>query len=152
MRLHEFLTEKEWQRLEQLIYETTWRALHAHQHRIATTPIPRFSPPIGKKAKSPVRKPKRAPYAAPPKPLPKPKQLPQEKPETSSAYRPVKTATPLPPTTRIAAAKVQPRASQAASKSSAPNSITNFGDLDQAGRRLLPANKRGPNPIDLISP
>jgi hypothetical protein len=24
--------------------------------------------------------------------------------------------------------------------------------LDQAGRRLLPANKRGPNPIDLISP
>jgi len=35
MRLHEFLTEKEWQRLEQLIYETTWRALHAHQHRIS---------------------------------------------------------------------------------------------------------------------
>jgi hypothetical protein len=152
MRLHEFLTDKEWQRLEQLIYETTWRALHAHHQRIATKPVPRYSPPVTKKGKSPARKTKRATYVAPPKPLPKPKQLPQVKAEPSTAYRPVKTATPLPPTTRMAAAKVQPRASQAAPKPSAPSAITNFGDLDQAARRLLPANKRGPNPIDLISP
>jgi hypothetical protein len=44
MRLHEFTTEEEWQRLEQLIYATTWKALatykqqRATQQRIATKP------------------------------------------------------------------------------------------------------------------
>ncbi len=158
MRLHEFTTEEEWQRLEQLIYQNMYKALSMYQQqrathqRIATKPAATLKPQSTKKVKALARKAKRSPHAAPPKPLPKPKQQPQAKAETHSAYRPVKTATPLPPTTRMAAAKVQPRAVQPATKPTAPSTIMNLGDVDQATRMWLPPDKRGPNPIDLISP
>jgi len=158
MRLHEFTTEEEWQRLEQLIYATTWKALatyqqqQATQQRIATKSAATLKPQAAKKAKSLTRKAKRSPRAAPPKPLPKPPKQPQAKAEATPAYRPVKTATPLPPTTRMAAAKAQPRAVQPAPKPTAPNTVMNLGDVDQATRMWLPPNKRGPNIIDLISP
>ena len=161
MRLHEFTTEEEWQRLEQLIYASAYKALTAYQQQrattarvqqIATKPTATLKAQATKKAKTLARKTKRSPHAAPPKALPKPKQQPQAKAETHAAYRPVKTATPLPPTTRMAADRVQPRAAQPAHKPTAPTPVMNLGDVDQATRMWLPPNKRGPNVIDLISP
>jgi hypothetical protein len=158
MRLQEIFTDEEWQRLEQLIYQNVYRALATYQQqqttqqRIATKQAASLKPQATKKAKALARKAKRAPHAAPLKPLPNPKQQPQAKAETHSAYRPVKTVTHLPPTTRMAAAKAQPRAVQPAPKPTAPSTVMNLGDLDQATRMWLPPDKRGPNPIDLISP
>mgnify|MGYP000747643650 CR=1 FL=1 len=158
MRLFEFLSPDELQQLEQLIYQNVYKALYAYQEqratqqRIATKPAAALKPKTAKTAKALARKAKRAPHAAPPKPLPKPKQLPRPKAEATPAYRPVKTATPLPPTTRMAAAKAQFRAVQPAPKPTAPNTVMNLGDVDQATRMWLPPNKRGPNIIDLISP
>jgi hypothetical protein len=147
MRLQEFISEEEWQRLEQLIYASTYRALTAYQqHRVTQ------QPQAAKTAKALSRKAKRIPHAVPPKPLPKPSPLPQAKAEATPAYRTVKTATQLPPTTRMTAAKAKPHTNQYAIKTSAPNPIMNLGDVDQATRMWLPPDKRGPNPIDLISP
>ena len=153
MRLHEFTSEEEWQRFEQLIYTTVWRALSTYQQqsatqqRIAGKPAATLKPQVAKKAKTLTRKAKRIPHAAPPKPLPKPSPLPQSKAEATPAYRPVKTATPLPHTTRMAVAKAKPAAPKPA-----PPSITDPNHIDQATRRWLPPDKKGPNPIDLISP
>ena len=153
MRLHEIFTDEEWQRLEQLIYATTWKALAAYQQqratqqRIVSKPAATLKPQATKKAKALARKAKRPPHAAPPKALPKPVQQTQSQTSTPQAYRPVKTAKPLPPTTRIAIAKSQP-----APKPTAPSTVMNLGDIDQATRQWLPPDKRGPNPIDLISP
>mgnify|MGYP000535328244 CR=1 FL=1 len=158
MRLNEFISEEEWQRLQKLVFDSTWRALttyqqqRATQQRIATKPAAIFNPQVAKKAKALARKAKRSPHAAPPKPLPKPKQQPQAKADTHSAYRPVKTTTPLPPTTRMAAARAQPRTNQPSSKPTTPTPVMNLGDVDQATRMWLPLNKRGSNVIDLISP
>lgn len=157
MRLQEIVTDEEWQRFEQLIYATTYKALAAYQQqratqqRIATKPTTALKPQAAKKAKSLARKAKRPSHAAPPKPLPKPNPLPQAKAEVTQAYRPVKTATPLPPTTRMAVAKAKPVAQKPAPKP-APPSITDPNHIDQATRRWLPPDKKGPNPIDLISP
>jgi hypothetical protein len=158
MRLQEFISEEEWQRLEQLIYASTYRALTAYQQhrvtqqRIAAEPVAKLKPQAAKTAKALSRKAKRIPHAVPPKPLPKPSPLPQAKAEATPAYRTVKTATQLPPTTRMTAAKAKPHTNQYAIKTSAPNPIMNLGDVDQATRMWLPPDKRGPNPIDLISP
>ena len=158
MRLNEFISEEEWLQLQKLVFDSTWRALTSYQQqraiqqRIATNPAATLKPQAAKKAKALARKAKRSPHAAPPKPLPKPKQQPQAKAETHAAYRPVKTATPLPPTTRMAADRVQPRAVQPAPKPTAPTPVMNLGDVDQATRMWLPPSKRGPNVIDLISP
>jgi hypothetical protein len=157
MRLHEILSDAEWQRFEQLIYATTYKALAAYQQqratqqRIATKPATALKPQAAKKAKTLARKAKRPPHAAAPKPLPKPNPLPQAKAVVTQAYRPVKTATPLPPTTRMAVASATPAAPKPVPKP-APPSITDPNHVDQATRRWLPPNKRGPNPIDLLSP
>ncbi|MEY4340524.1 MAG: hypothetical protein RL541_28 [Pseudomonadota bacterium] len=158
MRLFEFLSPDELQQLEQLIYQNVYKALvtyqqqRAIQQHIATKPTATLKPKVAKRAKALSRKAKRAPHAATPKALPRPKQQPQASAETHAAYRPVKTTTPLPPTTRMAVAKTQPRTNQTAPKPSALNPVMNLGDLDQAARRLLPTDKRGTNPIDLIQP
>ena len=158
MRLQEIFTDEEWQRLEQLIYASAYKALTAYQQQratqqaIAIKSAATLKPQAAKKAKTLARKAKRIPHAAPPKPLPKPKKQPQAKAETHAAYRPVKTATPLPPTSRIAADRVQPRVAQPTPKPSAPTPVMNLGDVDQATRQWLPPDKRGLNPIDLISP
>ena len=152
MRLQEILTDEEWQRFEQLIYATTYKALAAYQQqratqqRIATKPAATLKPQAAKKAKSLARKAKRPPHAAALKPLPKPNPLPQAKAEVTQAYRPVKTAKPLPPTTRMAVAKAKPPAPKPA-----PPSITDPNHVDQATRRWLPPDKKGPNPIDLLT-
>ena len=148
MRIQEIFTDQEWQQLEQLIYTSTYKALSAYQQqRITSKPAAVLRPQVAKKAKTLARKAKRIPHAAPPKPLPKPSPLPQAKAEATPAYRPVKTATPLPPTTRMAVAKAKPAAPKPA-----PPSITDLNHIDQATRRWLPPDKKGPNPIDLISP
>ena len=157
MRLSEFISEEEWQRLQQLVFDATWRALSTYQQqrathqRITNKPAATLKPQTAKKAKSLARKAKRIPHAAPPRPLPKPQQVPQAKAEATPAYRPVKTATPLPPSTRMAVARAKPVAPKPAPKPASP-SITDPNHIDQAARRILPPDKRGPNPIDLISP
>jgi len=84
MRLHEIFTDEEWQRLEQLIYATAYRALTAYQqHRataarvqqIAIKPTATLKPQATKKAKALARKAKRSPHAAPPKQRLRPIQL-----------------------------------------------------------------------------
>lgn len=158
MRLHEIFTNEEWQRLEQLIYASAYKAIAAYQqqratqHRLASKPAAALKPQTAKKAKSLARKAKRIPRAAAPKPLPKPNPLPQAKAEVTQAYRPVKTATPLPPTTRMAVAKTKLPALKPVPNKPAPPSITDPNHIDQAARRMLPPDKRGPNPIDLVTP
>lgn len=111
MRLQEIFTDEEWQRLEQLIYASTYKALavyqqqRATQQRIASNPIATLKPQVAKKAKALAHKAKQPPHVTPPRPLPKPQHVPQAKAEATPAYRPVKTTTPLPPTTRMTLAK-----------------------------------------------
>lgn len=161
MRLNEFISPEEWQQLEQLIYASTYKAFTAYQEQqastrqtlqLATRPIAKLKPQAAKTTKALARKVQRPPHAAPPRPLPKPQQVPQAKAEATPAYRPVKTTTPLPPTTRSVVAKAKPRAPQPVPHKSAPPSITNPNAIDQAARRMLPKDKQGPNPIDLLSP
>ena len=152
MRLQEFISEEEWQRLEQLIYASTYKALaeyqqqRATQQHFATKPAASFKPQVAKKAKTLARKTKQPPHATPPRPLPKPQHIPQAKAEATPVYRPIKTVKPLPPTTRMAMTKARP-----VIKKPAPPSITDPNAVDQAARRMLPQDKRGPNVIDLIS-
>jgi hypothetical protein len=158
MRLQEFISEEEWQRLEQLIYASTYKALAAYQQqraveqRIAAKPVAKLKPQVAKKSRALARKAKQPPHAAPTRPLPKPQQEPQAKAEATPTYRPVKTVKPLPPTTRMAMAKVQPRTAQSVPNKPAPQSITDPNHIDQAARRILPPDKRGPNPINLVTP
>ena len=153
MRLHEIFTDEEWQRLEQLIYASTYKALAAYQQqratqqRLASKPVATLKPQVANKAKALARKVKLPPHAAPPKALPKPVLQTQSQASAPQAYRPVKTAKPLPPTTRMAMAKAKP-----VTKKPAPQSIIDPNAVDQAARRMLPQDKRGPNVIDLISP
>jgi hypothetical protein len=158
MRLQEFISPEEWQQLEQLIYASTYKALLAYQQqratqqRIANKPAATFKPQAAKTAKALTRKAQRPPHAAASKPLPKASPLPQSKAEATPAYRPVKTVRPLPPTTRLAMAKAKLPAPKPLPNKPAPPSITDLNHIDQATRRMLPANKRGPNPIDLLTP
>lgn len=157
MRIQEIFTDEEWQRLEQLIYASTYKALVAYQQqratqqRLASKPAATLKPQVAKKAKTLARKAKQPPHAAPPRPLPKPQHIPQAKAEATPVYRPIKTVKPLPPTTRIAMAKSQPRAPQPVTKTGAPPSITKPNAIDQAARRMLPKDKQGQNPTDLLS-
>jgi len=152
MRLNEFISEEEWLQLQKLVFDSTWRALttyqlqRATQQRIASKPAATLKPQAAKKAKALARKAKRPPHAAPPKALPKPVQQTQIQASAPQAYRPVKTAKPLPPTTRTAVAKSQP-----APKPTPPSTVMNLGDIDQATRQWLPKNKQGMNPVDLLS-
>ena len=158
MRIQEIFTDEEWQRLEQLIYASTYKALAAYQQQRATQqpiskkPVAILKPQVAKKAKTLARKTKRIPHAAPPRPLPKPNPVVQAKAEATPAYRPVKTARPLLPTTRVAVARAKPTATKPAPNKPAPPSITDPNFVDQATRQWLPPDKRGPNPIDLITP
>ena len=153
MRLHEIFTDEEWQRLEQLIYASTYKALAAYQQqratqqRIASKPAATLKPQVAKKAKTLARKAQRPPHAAAPKPLPKPVQQPQAKPSASQAYRPVKTVKALPPTTRMSVAKTQSPSNKAVQQV-----MPQPPDMDQAARRMLPPDKRGQNPMDLLAP
>lgn len=157
MRIQEIFSDEEWQRLEQLIYASTYKALTAYQQqratqqRIATTPSATLKPQVAKQAKSLARKAKRIPHAAPPRPLPKPQHVPQAKAVATPTYRPVKTATQLPPTTRMAVAKAKLPSPKPAANKPAPPSITNPNEIDQAARRILPKHKQGQNPTDLLS-
>ena len=152
MRIQEIFTDQEWQQLEQLIYVSTYKALAAYQQQPATKPAATFKPQAAKTAKALARKAKRIPHAAPPRPLPKPQQVQQAKAEATPAYRPVKTVKPLAPTTRMTVAKAKLPAPKPVPNKPAPPSITDPNFVDQATRQWLPPDKRGPNPIDLITP
>jgi cell wall-associated NlpC family hydrolase len=153
MRIQEIFTDEEWQRLEQLIYTSTYKALAAYQQqratqqRITSKPAATLKPQVAKKAKSLARKAKRIPNAAPPRPLPKPSPLPQAKAEATPAYRPVKTVKLLPPTTQMAMAKAKSPSNKAVQQVMPQPTV-----MDQAARRMLPPDKRGPNPMDLLTP
>lgn len=153
MKLYEILSQEEWRRLEELVYATTWKALvtyqqqRATQQRIATKPTATLKTQAAKTAKALARKAKRPPHAAAPRPLPKPKHIPQAKAEATPVYRPVTTVKPLPPTTRMAVAKTQ-----SASNKAVQQVMPQPPDMDQAARRMLPPDKRGPNPMDLLTP
>ena len=157
MRLIEIISEEEWGRLQQLMFDAAWRALSTYQQqratqmRMASKPIAKFKPQVAKKAKALASKAKQLPHAAAPKQLPKPVQQPQSKAPAPKAYRPVKTTTPLPPTTRKALASVQPRATQATPKV-VQQVMPQPTDIDQAGRRMLHKDKRGQNPLDMLAP
>lgn len=157
MRLQEILSDEEWQRFEQLIYTTVWRALSTYpqqlatQQRIASKPAATLKPQTAKKAKTLARKAKRIPHVAPPRPLPKPKPQPQAKAETTPTFRPVKAATPLPPTTKSVVANARTPAPQPTPRQLNQQVMPMPQNIDQAGRRLLPKDKQGMNPIDLLS-
>lgn len=157
MRIQEIFSDEEWQRLEQLIYASTYKALTAYQQqratqqRIASKPVATLKPQVAKKAKTLAGKAKRIRHAAPPKPLPKPSPQPHAKAEATPAYRPVKTVKPLPPTTRMAVSKAKQPAPKPLPNKPAPPSITDLNHIDQATRRMLPKNKQGQNPTDLLS-
>lgn len=117
MRLMEFLTADEQAYLKQLMFDASLQALHTyqqqqaqrqHQQRMSSKPTATLKPQTGKKARSLARKAKRPPHAAPPRPLPKPAPLAQPVAPKANAYKPVKTAKPLPPTTKHVVAKAQP--------------------------------------------
>ena len=157
MRIQEIFTDEEWQQLEQLIYAGAYKAIAAYQQqsatqqRITSKPAVALKPQVAKKAKTLARKAKRIPHAAPPRQLPKPQQVPQARAEATPAYRPVKTATPLPSTTRIAVAKAKLPIPKPLINKAAPPSITDPNHIDQTARRMLPKNKQGQNPTDLLS-
>lgn len=155
MRLKEIIARDEWERFARIIYDCTWQALTMYQlqhpangrksvQQLAVNPATKHKVTL---AKTLARKATRPPHAAAIKPLPKPVLQPQAKTPTSQTYRPVKTATPLPPTTRTAVAKTQSPSNKAVQQV-----MPQPPDMDQAARRMLPPEKRGPNPIDLLSP
>ena len=158
MRLIEIISEEEWGRLQQLVFDAAWRALstyqqqRATQQRLASKPVATLKPQVANKAKALARKAKRPPHAAVPKPLPKASPLPQAKPAASQAYRPVKTVKPLPPTTRKALVSAQPRTSQFTPNKTVQQVMPQPPDMDQAARRMLPPDKRGQNTMDLLTP
>ena len=149
MRLEEIIGTKEWERLARLMYDSTWQALTAYQQHV-TPSVAKLKPQVAVKGKALTHKIKPAPYAAQPKPLPKPALPPQTKAATT-AYRPIKTRNLPPPTTRKVMLNVKPRTSNPTSNKSVQQVMPQPTDMDQAGRMMLPANKRGPNPIDLLS-
>jgi hypothetical protein len=118
MRLQEFISQEEWQQLEQMVFNATWKALTMYQqqraaqqaviHKPAAKPVARLKPSVAKRVKSLPKRHKPVPYAAPPKPLPKPVPQPQARPAVTTAYRPVKTTKPLPPPTRATVASSRP--------------------------------------------
>jgi hypothetical protein len=150
MKLEEIIGTEEWERLARLMYDSTWQALTAYQQHV-TPSVAKLKPQVAAKVKALTHKTKPAPYAAQPKPLPKPSLPPQTKAATTTAYRPIKTRNLPPPTTRKAMLNVKHRASNPISNKSVQQGMPQPTDMDQAGRMMLPANKRGPNPIDLLS-
>lgn len=118
MRLQEFISPEEWQQLEQMVFNATWRALSTYQQQVAAQkavaqkpaakPVARLKPSVAKKVKSLPNRRKPVPPVAPPKPLPKPVPQLQANPAATTPYRPVKTTKPLPPTTKATVAINRP--------------------------------------------
>lgn len=141
MRLQEFLTANEWQKMARLIYGNTLQAMTTltqprPQNTAAkqTRTLKKARPRIGKS---------HAPHAAPPKPLPKP--VPVKTPASVVAappiYKPVKAPRPLPASTRDAIE--QPVAKPLEDINLPP-------EMDQRGLGMLPKNKRGPAIWDIL--
>lgn len=145
MRLQEFLTADELQQLEQLIYANVYKALATdqQQQRLAAiqrqqvnTTTAKLKPKATKRKKQLVTKAKRVPHVAPTKSLPQPQQqITAPQTSTPQSYNPIKAPKPLPAPTRAAIKKP--------TTTPQGEDIKNFGDVDQAARRLLPPNKRG---------
>jgi hypothetical protein len=118
MRLQEFISPDEWQQLDQMIFNATWKALNMYQQqraaeqtvtqKPAAKPVARLKPSVAKRVKSLPKRQKPVPYAAPPKPFPKAAPQPQVIPAATTTYRPVKTTKSLPPTTRATVASSRP--------------------------------------------
>lgn len=143
MRLHEFISQAEWEKLAQLVYGNALQA------------IANFDPPST--PKNPTKRVRtfnkvrsrsigfRAPYAAPPKPLPKPaptQKLASVPAQASTSYNPIKKPKSLPASTRDVTAQDEMPSQEA---------INLPPDLDQRGRAMLPKNKRGPAIWDMLN-
>ena len=145
MRLQEFLSADELQQLEQLIYANVYKALATYQQQQrlatiqrqqATTTTAKIKPTANKRKKQLANKAKRVPHVTPAKSLPQPQQqITPTQASTPQSYNPIKSPKPLPAPTR--AAIKQPTTPPQG------EDIKNFGDVDQAARRMLPPNKRG---------
>ena len=144
MRLQEILSADELQQLEQLIYANVYKALATYQQQQrlaviqrqqAATTTAKLKPQVAKRKKQLTNKVKRAPHVPAPKPLAQPQQ--QAAPTQSTTpqnYNPIKVPKPLPaPTRAVIKQNATPK----------DEDIKNFGDVDQAARRLLPPSKRG---------
>lgn len=150
MRLHEFIDDDEWKRLQQLIYISVWQALSSYRQQRVAQYIPKHlavkpKPQVAKKVRAlAARNTKRPPQTVAPKPLPKP--LPKPKPTLkprvngSPAYQPVNAPTPLPAVTKSVAARVQPIPQLA----KPPNSLKPLPTSV-----LNPINNKLPTPNDL---
>ena len=144
MRLQEILSADELQQWEQLIYANVYKALVTYQQhqrlaaiqrQQAATMTAKLKPKATRRKKQLASKVNRVPHAAPPKSLPQPQQQITPQPSTAKSYNPIKSPKPLPAPTRAAI-------KQSSSTTPQDEDIKNFGDVDQAARRWLPADKR----------
>jgi hypothetical protein len=146
MRLQEFLSADELQQLEQLIYANVYKALATYQQQQrlaaiqrqqAATTTAKLKPQSTKRKRQLANKLKRAPHVPAPKPLAQPQQQSAHtQPSTPTSYNPIKVPKPLPAPTRVVI-------KQNTNNTPQGEDIKNFGDVDQAARRLLPPSKRG---------
>jgi len=143
MRLHEFLNADELHQLEQLIYANVYKALATYQQQQrlaaiqrqqAATTTAKLKPQLAKRKKQLTNKAKRAPHAPAPKPFAQPQQQSAPtQPSTPQSYNPIKVPKPLPAPSRAVIKQ----------NTLKDEDVKNFGDVDQAARRLLPPSKRG---------
>ena len=144
MRLQEFLSADELQQLEQLIYANVYKALATYQQQQrlaviqrqqAATTTAKLKPQVAKRKKQLTNKVKRTLHVPAPKPLAQPQQqAAPTQPSTPTSYNPIKVPKPLPAPTRVVIKQ---------NATPKDEDIKNFGDVDQAARRLLPPSKRG---------
>jgi len=140
MRLQEFLSADELQQLEQLIYANVYKALatYQQQQRLAViqrqqvnTTTAKLKPKATKRKKQLANKAKTcAPCSASQITAATPAANRPAQNGAPQSYNPIKAPKPLPAPTR--AAIKQPTTSPQG------EDIKNFGDVDQAARRLLP--------------
>ena len=145
MRLQEFLSADELQQLEQLIYANVYKALATYQQQQrlaaiqrqqAATTTAKLKPQSTKRKRQLANKLKRASNVPAPKPLAQPQQqAAPTQPSTPTSYNPIKVPKPLPAPTRAAIKQN--------TNTPKDEDIKNFGDVDQAARRMLPPSKRG---------
>jgi len=145
MRLQEILSADELQQLEQLIYANVYKALATYQQQQrlaaiqrqqAATTTAKLKPQVAKRKKQLTNKVKRTLHVPAPKPLAQPQQqAAPTQPSTPQSYNPIKVPKPLPAPTRVVIKQ--------STNTPKDEDVKNFGDVDQAARRMLPPNKRG---------
>ena len=143
MRIHEFISQAEWEKLAQLVYGNMLQAMANSGPRCAPKNAAKQTRTFNKVRPRTTKL--RAPYAVPPKPLPKPapiKKLASQPSQAAASYNPIKKPKPLPASTRDAIDRPDTHSQEA---------INLPSDMDQRGRAMLPKNKRGPAIWDMLN-